>query len=90
MLYNVKTESGLRARVWINNETQPTNPPIDTVSFSISGKKTDCVFHMSAVVELYLPRNLSNYALLGASYTSAPGDNLNVLIEVNADDAPVV
>ena len=39
---------------------------------------------------LYLPKNMSNYALLGASYTSAPTDNLNVLIEVNADDGPVV
>ena len=83
MIYIIKTETGIRARIWVDHQFQSVCPCIETLSVSVRSSDSSYDNHRSVAVELFLPKDADNYAFLGAFYKSEIRGTLDVTVNVS-------
>jgi hypothetical protein len=90
MIYLDNLGSQQKGRLWVNECPEMKSKIIDIMERSINGVGGISYGGKSIVLELLLPRNASNYALLGATYTPSDSNELNVKINVGISDDEVL
>jgi len=76
-----------RGRLWINECPEIKSKIIGTIQKTVEGVGKISEYKQSAVLELLLPRNASNYALLGVTYIPLNSKKIDIKINVGiADD----
>ncbi|VBB09156.1 Hypothetical protein LUCI_4442 [Lucifera butyrica] len=79
-----------RGRLWINDFPGFESKIIDTIHRTFVGAKEIPRCNKSVVLEILLPRNASNYALLGATFIPLVGGTLDVKINIGVHDDAVL
>jgi len=79
-----------KGRLWINDFPEIKIKTIDTIQKTVEGVEDISKCSKSVVLELLLPRNASNYALLGVTYTPLNSKKLDIVINVGTADDVVL
>jgi len=77
-------------RLWINECPEIKSKIIDTIQKTVEGVGAILKYKQSAVLELLLPRNASNYALLGVTYIPLDSKKIDIKINVGITDDVVL
>jgi hypothetical protein len=86
MLYDYKYDNGVRVKIWVDDIPLQQNIIVKTISKKYSDALVCFDSNKNLAVELCLPKNCSNYAMLGVIYT-AKSQEANVRIGLSDYEA---